>query len=79
MTDELITIARYSTPHEAQLAKSVLDAAGILAFVADEHTITMNWLYSNALGGVKLQVPASLASEAEAVLDAAGKEEERGR
>jgi len=68
MTGKLVTIGRYSTPYEANMAKSQLESAGILAFVADEHTIGMNWLYSNALGGVKVQVPESLASEAQELL-----------
>lgn len=64
----LITIARYSLPYEAHLAKSRLDAEGIPAFVADEHTIGMQWLYSNALGGVRLQVPEPWAEEARCIL-----------
>jgi hypothetical protein len=68
MTDKLVTVARYSMPYEANLAKSILDSAGIPAFVADEFTIGMNWLYSNALGGVKLQVPESLAFDAQELL-----------
>ncbi|OVZ14779.1 hypothetical protein CDO47_30295, partial [Pseudomonas aeruginosa] len=31
---------------------------------ADEHTINMQWLYSNALGGVRLQVPMVCRAEA---------------
>jgi len=38
------------------MAKSILDSAGIESFLADENVISMNWLWSNALGGVKLQV-----------------------
>lgn len=53
----LITIARYSLPYEAHIAKSRLDAEGIPAYLADEHTINMQWLWSDALGGVRLQVP----------------------
>jgi hypothetical protein len=68
MTEKLVTIGRYSTPFEANMAKSQLESAGIPAFVADEYTIGMNWLYSNALGGVKVQVPESLASEAQELL-----------
>ena len=60
----LTTIASFSFPHEAQIAKTSLDAAGIPAFIADEHTINMQWLYSNALGGVKLQVPLQVAEKA---------------
>lgn len=65
---ELITIATYSFPHEAHVAKANLDAAGIPAFIADEHTINMQWLYSNALGGVRLMVPAQYAEMAQEVL-----------
>jgi DNA-directed RNA polymerase subunit M/transcription elongation factor TFIIS len=68
MTENLVTIGRYSTPYEANMVKSQLESAGIPAFVADEHVIGMNWLYSNALGGVKVQVPESLASEALEIL-----------
>jgi len=54
---DLVTIATFSYPMEAELAKAKLDSEGIFAFVADGYTVTMNWLYSNAMGGVKLQVP----------------------
>lgn len=62
--EPLITVGIYGTPHEAGLAKSELEAYDIPAFVADEFTIGMNSLYSNALGGIKVNVPASCAEEA---------------
>ncbi|HHX34695.1 MAG TPA: DUF2007 domain-containing protein [Gammaproteobacteria bacterium] len=65
-----IVIARFSFPYEAQIARASLDAAGIPAFIADEHTVNMNWLYSNALGGVRLLVPRQHAQEAKALLAA---------
>jgi len=68
MTDKMVTIGSYSTPFEANLVKSQLESAGIPVFIADEFTIGMNWLYSNALGGVKVQVPESLALEAQELL-----------
>ena len=68
MTEKLVTIGIYSTPFEANMAKSKLESAGIYAFVADEYTIGINWLYSNALGGVKVQVPESVVSEAREIL-----------
>ena len=52
----MITVARFSFPHEAYIAKASLEAAGIDSFIADEHTINMQWLYSNAMGGVRLLV-----------------------
>ncbi|UTW44641.1 DUF2007 domain-containing protein [bacterium SCSIO 12696] len=62
------TIARFDFPFQAQIAKSSLESAGIEAFVLDEHTINMNWLYSNAMGGVRLQVFTCQAEEAKALL-----------
>ena len=52
----LVTIATFSYPTEAYIPKTKLEAEGIWSFVADADTVTMNWLYSNAIGGVKLQV-----------------------
>jgi len=64
----LITVSRYSFPYEAHIAKTRLDSEGIPSFIVDEHTINMQWLYSNALGGVRLQVPEAYAEVALAVL-----------
>ncbi len=65
----LKTIARYSTPIEAQIAWSKLDAMGVEAYIADQHTINMQWLYSNAIGGVRLQVPEHLFEQAAEILE----------
>ena len=64
----LTSVARYSLPYEAHLARARLESEGIPAFVADEHTINMQWLYSDALGGVRLQVPEPWALRALSVL-----------
>ena len=63
-----VTIARYDLPYEAQIARARLQAEGIQTFIADEHTIGMQWLYANALGGVKLQVRARDAAWAAEIL-----------
>ncbi|MDZ4299014.1 MAG: DUF2007 domain-containing protein [Moraxellaceae bacterium] len=55
----MITVARFSLAIEAHIARAKLESEGIPAFVADEHTVTAQWLYSNAIGGVRLQVPDS--------------------
>ena len=67
MTKPVIA-ARFSFPHEAQIARASLEAAGIPAHLADEHTINMQWLYSNALGGVRLLVPPECLDEAKSIL-----------
>ncbi|MEX0606231.1 MAG: DUF2007 domain-containing protein [Marinobacter sp.] len=51
-----VTLGRYSMPLEAHLDRSRLESEGIDAFVADEHTVNMQWMLSNAIGGVRLQV-----------------------
>lgn len=50
------TIAVCSTPEEAHLVRGRLEAAGIPGFIRDEATIQMNWFYSNAIGGVRVEV-----------------------
>jgi hypothetical protein len=50
------TIATFSKPEEAHLFRTRLEAAGIPAYVQDEHLIQMDWLYSNAVGGVRVQI-----------------------
>ncbi len=56
--NNLVTIATYSHPTEAYIPKTKLGSEGIWAFVADGDTVAANWLYSNAIGGVKLRVKA---------------------
>ncbi len=51
-----ITVATFTYPMEAQMAKAKLELEGIDAFLKDELTVQMNFLYSDAIGGVKLQV-----------------------
>jgi len=65
---KLITIASFSFPYEAQIAKANLEVENIPAFIADEHTINMQWLYSNAMGGVRLQVPHIYADQARNII-----------
>jgi hypothetical protein len=64
----LSVVARYRDPYEALLARSFLEAAGIPAFVSDEHAIGIDWLLSNSLGGVRLRVESEDADRAREVL-----------
>jgi hypothetical protein len=50
------TVARHNTLIEAQAQKSLLEGSGIPAFLPDENTVQMNWMYTNAIGGVRVQV-----------------------
>jgi len=53
---ELITIKVYDDYISASITKDRLEHEGVFCFLKDEQTITMNWLWSQALGGIKLQV-----------------------
>ncbi|AXK39885.1 DUF2007 domain-containing protein [Crenobacter cavernae] len=70
MNDKRITIAAFSTPFEAHLARGRLEAEGVAAWVVHEHHVAANWMLSNALGGVKVQVAEYNAARAAAILDA---------
>src|SRR5687768_10192638 len=61
--------ARFSTLGEAESARSALDAAGIASRTADENMIAVDWLYSNALGGIKVLVPEERLEDAMEVLN----------
>jgi hypothetical protein len=67
----LVTVATYTDPVEAHVTRGRLEAEGISATVAHEHHIWANWLLSNALGGVKVQVLAAYAERAMDVLNRA--------
>jgi len=68
-TFEIVAIRRYRDIPAALLAKSVLDSAGIENFLTDVNTVRMDWLWSNALGGVRLFVKDCDASGAEELLN----------
>ncbi len=68
--ESLVTVRTFTYVHEAAMAKSLLQSQDIYCFLKDEFTIQANPFYSNALGGVKLQVPASEAQRAATILEA---------
>lgn len=63
---KFITIARYTEVPLAELGKGKLESEGIESYLLNKHHISINWLYSNALGGVKIQV---LKEDAEMALE----------
>jgi hypothetical protein len=65
----IVNLRKYMTLPEALLAKSILESAGIEAFLGDQNIVRMDWFLSNALGGVKLRVREEDAEDAAALLD----------
>lgn len=66
--DTLVTLARLHTPTEAVLHKNCLEQAGIPAFLSDANLVQADAWLTTAVGGVRLQVPASCEAEAREVL-----------
>jgi hypothetical protein len=74
MADELVTIRNFAYGPDpvsrAELARLDLEAADIPCFLAGREFAAMNWLYSGATRGVKLQVRACDVEKAREVLGA---------
>ncbi len=68
--EDLVTVATFSYPIEAYLAKTKLDWEEIPCFVADDRFITWNWFRSLAIGGVKLRVKSGDVEAAREILEA---------
>lgn len=66
--EEFVTVRSFRDLPDAIVARSMLEMAEIPCALRDEHTVGMNWQWSNAVGGVRLQVPAASLEAAEAVL-----------
>lgn len=64
----LITVRSFWSLAEAELAKGLLDTAGIESFLFDQNMVRMNWFNANALGGIKLRVDAENAEAANTIL-----------
>ncbi len=65
----LVTVRKFRDLPEALLAKGSLDSAGIESILVDDNMVRMDWLISNLLGGVKLQVDPENVHAANAILD----------
>ena len=66
--ESLVTLIKCSLAGEAHAIRVRLESEGIPVFLFDEFTITMDWLLSNAIGGVKVQVPDPFLERARTIL-----------
>jgi hypothetical protein len=67
---ELVTVTCVYKTLEAEALRGCLQAQGIPATLGDMHTIQTDTLLAHALGGIRVQVPASFAPAAHAVVAA---------
>jgi len=68
----LVTVQIFTLPTEAELARLRLESNGIGSSLKWEFTIGVINLYSNALGGIQLQVEENDAEKAREILIEAG-------
>ncbi|MCX6324158.1 MAG: DUF2007 domain-containing protein [Sphingobacteriales bacterium] len=54
---EMVTLKTFDQYFSANILRSRLESEGILCLLKDENTVTIDPLLSNAIGGIKLQVP----------------------
>lgn len=66
----LKTITSFRDLPLAELAKAKLESENIYCFLANKNHVGINWLYSFAIGGVKVQVRQEDAEEAIRILNA---------
>ena len=64
----LVTLRAFRDPIDAELVRAQLESHDIRAFVFDENVAGIQWLYSYAIGGVKVKVEETdLAAAREAL------------
>jgi DNA-directed RNA polymerase subunit RPC12/RpoP len=68
MDDKLVVIAEYRDLPQAGLAQSTLEANGVQCFLENQYMVGVNWLYSTALGGIKLKVREGDVRQANEIL-----------
>jgi DNA-directed RNA polymerase subunit RPC12/RpoP len=67
--DTPITIATFQYPHEAAILQAKLELEGIQCYLQDQNVVVANPFYSNAVGGVKLQINDSDLERAKPIVD----------
>ena len=65
----LVTVQSYRDFAEAYAGRSLLESAGISAWIADENLVRMDWFYSNLVGGMRLRVAESDEAAAREILE----------
>lgn len=65
---DFVTIASYTNPVDASIAKSALEARGIAAYIRGEHTASMHLPGVGGVSGIELKVPAEDLEAAKALL-----------
>ena len=65
---EFVTLMNLTYPADVIAPKGKLESEGIEVFVKDQLTVQVHNFYSNAIGGIRLQVPAEDFERAKTIL-----------
>jgi hypothetical protein len=65
-----LTVAAYTDPILAHIVRGRLEAEGLDAWVADEHTVLADWYMRQALGGAKVRVAVAQFAQAREIVRA---------
>jgi hypothetical protein len=71
MADPLATVATYWNLEDCAVDRTALDAAAIRNFADDYFLVNIDWMYANAMRGIKLRVPREDLERAGEVLGGA--------
>ena len=71
MADPLATVATYWSLEDCAVDRTALDAAAIRNFADDYFLVNIDWMYANAMRGIKLRVPREDLERAGEVLEGA--------
>ena len=67
--NDLVVVRRFRDLPQAEVAKTVLESAGIACSLRDDVVVGTNWSWSNALGGIKVCVRGQDVEAAAQLLD----------
>ena len=79
MAEKLVTIAEYLEPVEADMMRNRLEEEGIRAMLDNIGVVSMVWMFSQAVGGIKLMVFEEDAERALEILEGMRAELEEAR
>ena len=68
MMNDMVTVAVFTWAHEMAVVRARLEWEGIDCFAKDENIVAAHPLYSNLVGGIKLQVRAEDVERAREIL-----------
>ena len=68
MSQRLVMVRRYRDLSEAVVARTMLESAGIFCYLRDENVVRLDWFYSNAVGGIRLELRPEDKARAEELL-----------